>query len=94
VIPTGRRALLGDLRSVLLPWTTARLLVAAAYGLARLLEGGSGSRTSRGLIAWDGDWYISILTHGYDGVTREGAASSLVMCWLGDYLTWCCLEAR
>ena len=73
MIPTGRRALLGDLRSVLLPWITARLLVAAAYGLARLLEGGSGSRTSRGLIAWDGDWYISILTHGYDGVTREGA---------------------
>ena len=94
MIPTGWRALLGDLRSVLPAWITARLLVAAAYGLARLLEGGSGSRTARGLTAWDGDWYVSILTHGYDGVARRALASSRVTCWLGDYLTWSCLEAR
>ena len=64
-----------DLLIVLPAWTTARLLVAAAWIAVHLTgaraDGGPRPST-RGLLAWDGDWYQSLLVHGYDGVPTEG----------------------
>ncbi len=64
-----------DLQVVLPAWITARLLVAAAWLVVRLAGPGGGGvprPVERGLLAWDGDWYQSLLVHGYDGVSVEG----------------------
>jgi len=54
-------------------WLAARVLVGVGWLVARLLSDGEGSHAlSRGLLAWDGDWYQSLLIHGYDGVPLEG----------------------
>lgn len=70
----GRLGLVRTELLVVLPaWITARLLVAAAWVAVRLAGSGSGPRpVDRGLLAWDGDWYQSLVVHGYDGVAAEG----------------------
>ena len=72
----GRLGLVrSDLQVVLPAWVTARLLLAAAWLAVRLAGPGSGGGprpVDRGLLAWDGDWYQSLLVHGYDGVPAEG----------------------
>ena len=54
----------------------SKCLVFLARILSKLLSGTfdppNGERFDRGLMAWDGDWYASIVTNGYDDVLREG----------------------
>ena len=63
---------------VVLPaWVVARLLVGigwlAARLLSRLRDGTEEPYAlGRGLLAWDGDWYRSLMVHGYDGMPLEG----------------------
>ena len=59
---------------VVLPaWVAARVLVGVGWLVARLLaEGEEPHALSRGLLAWDGDWYQSLMLHGYDGMPLEG----------------------
>lgn len=66
-----------DLTAVLPAWVTARVLVAAAYVLARAAADRLEPTTSlvhldEHLLAWDGTWYRSIAELGYDGVPLEG----------------------
>ena len=67
---------LGDVLQVVLPaWVVARLLVAVGWLVAHLLAGAGDDEPyvlGRGLLAWDGDWYRSLMVHGYDGMPLEG----------------------
>ena len=68
-----RQGLRGALVVVLPAWVTARLLVGLGWLVAELLVDGDESRAlGRGLLAWDGDWYRSLMVHGYDGMPLEG----------------------
>jgi hypothetical protein len=71
------RALGTDLRAVLVPWLTARLLVGAGFVLAiavadKLVPGARPTALTEGLVAWDGTWYRDIATVGYAGLPDEG----------------------
>ena len=59
---------------VVLPaWVAARVLVGVGWLVARLLaDGEEPYALGRGLLAWDGDWYQSLMLHGYDGMPLEG----------------------
>ena len=61
---------------VLPAFIISKCLVFLAWILSKLLSGTfdppNGERFDRGLMAWDGDWYASIVVNGYDGVVREG----------------------
>ena len=65
-----------EILSVLPAFLISKCLVFLAWLLSRLLSGTfdpvNGERFERGLMAWDGDWYASIVTNGYDDVIREG----------------------
>ncbi len=62
-----------DALAVVPAWLAARLLVAAGWLVARLVAGSDVPHAlERGLMAWDGDWYASLVVHGYDGVPLEG----------------------
>ena len=55
----GTSALLDDLRAVIVPWLTARVLLVAGYLVAvatadRLVPDGKPTALTEGLIAWDG----------------------------------------
>ncbi|MEC8947933.1 MAG: hypothetical protein VX897_06390 [Actinomycetota bacterium] len=62
-----------DALVVVLPaWVTARLLVGAGWLAAELLvDGDEPYALGRGLLAWDGDWYRSLMVHGYEGMPLE-----------------------
>ena len=62
---------------VVLPaWVAARVLVGVGWLVARLLaEGEEPHALSRGLLAWDGDWYQSLMLHGYEGCRWRGFGS-------------------
>ena len=65
-----RRSVTEDLRAALPAWVVARVLVAIAYGIARLWRAHShpGELTiqlHQGLFAWDGAFYRDIATKGY-----------------------------
>ena len=66
----------GEILSVLPAFLVSKCLVFLAWILSKLLSGtfnpANGERFERGLMAWDGDWYASIVANGYDGVVREG----------------------
>ena len=70
------RELIVDLRAVVVPWLTARLLIAAGFVVAHAasdhLVDGSPSTLTEGLIAWDGTWYRDIAAHGYQAVGVDG----------------------
>ena len=73
----GVAALLDDLRAVLLPWLTTRVLVATGYVVAvavadRLTPGSDPTALGEGLMAWDGTWYREIAQHGYHALPDEG----------------------
>ena len=69
----SRRGGLDALLVVLPAWVAARVLVGVGWLVARLLADGDESHAlSRGLLAWDGDWYQSLMLHGYDGMPLEG----------------------
>ena len=65
-----------DLLSVLPAFILSKLLVLLAWLLSKTFLGifnpANGERFDRGLMAWDGDWYASIATNGYDNVLLEG----------------------
>ncbi len=72
-----RRSVTEDLRAALPAWIVARVLVAIAYGIARLWRAHShpGELTiqlHQGLFAWDGAFYRDIATKGY-GALPEAA---------------------
>ncbi|MCP4850608.1 MAG: hypothetical protein GY900_02600 [Actinomycetia bacterium] len=68
-----RRAVPEALLVVLPAWVAARALVGVGWLVARLLaEGEEPHALGRGLLAWDGDWYQSLMLHGYDGMPLEG----------------------
>jgi hypothetical protein len=73
----GVAALLDDLRAVLVPWLTTRVLVATGYVVAvaatdRLTPGNDPTALGEGLVAWDGTWYRDIAEHGYQALPDEG----------------------
>ncbi len=69
----SRRGGLDALLVVLPAWVAARLLVGVGWLVARLVaDGDEPHALSRGLLAWDGDWYQSLMLHGYDGMPLEG----------------------
>lgn len=70
-------ALLDDLRAVLVPWLTTRVLVAMGYVMAiatadRLVPGNKPVALGEGLVAWDGTWYRDIAQNGYHSLPDEG----------------------
>ncbi len=71
------RVLGADLRAVLVPWLTARVLVGAGFVLAvavadRLVPGARPTPLTEGLVAWDGTWYRDIAQFGYGALPQEG----------------------
>lgn len=71
------RKFYADLREVLLPWLTTRVLIAAGFITAyaaseHLVPTNKPNVLSEGLIAWDGTWYRDIGMHGYDAVAPDG----------------------
>jgi hypothetical protein len=73
----GRAAAWWALRVSLLPWVTARVLVAAAWGVAHErassghLSAAAVARVHEGLLGWDAGWYESIARHGYGGAGHD-----------------------
>ena len=76
-----RKYLLGkdfsrEIISVLPALLLSKALVLFAWLLSKLFSGAfeptNGERFDRGLMAWDGDWYSSLVLNGYDGVLEEG----------------------
>jgi len=65
-----------EVLSVLPAFVVSKCLVLLAWLLSKLFSGTfdspNGERIDRGLMAWDGDWYASIVTNGYDEVLVEG----------------------
>jgi len=65
-----------EVLSVLPAFLVSKCLVLLAWLLSKLFSGTfdspNGERFDRGLMAWDGDWYASIVTNGYDEVLLEG----------------------
>lgn len=70
------RRLTSDLLAILPAWVVARLLVGLSWILARLISDGftkdGPERIRRGLMAWDADWYRSLVVGGYDALPVEG----------------------
>lgn len=67
-----------DVRAALPAWVTARLVVLGALGLAHVLAAkidasipGFTDRLSRGLLAWDGRWYLDIAERGFAALADE-----------------------
>ena len=73
---TSVRRLSSDLLATLPAWVVARLLVGVSWVVARLvsdeLAGAGPDRIGRGLMAWDADWYRSLVVGGYDALPLEG----------------------
>lgn len=67
-----------DLLATLPAWVVARLLVGVSWVVTNLVsdrlldDPDRPSRSGRGLMAWDADWYQSLVLHGYDAVPLEG----------------------
>ncbi len=72
-VSTVRRHIGEDLRAAVPAWIAARVLVAVAYGVARLWQshqhpGELTIQLHQGLFAWDGAFYRDIATRGYDAL--------------------------
>ncbi|HEX2042620.1 MAG TPA: hypothetical protein VHF24_08275 [Acidimicrobiales bacterium] len=59
-------------------WVAARIVVSGALGLAHLVAAkvddrlpGYGERVARGLLSWDGRWYLDIAERGYPALPDE-----------------------
>jgi hypothetical protein len=62
-----------DLRVAAVPWVVARVVVAAALGVARFADDQVGARPRpvqlhQGLFAWDAAFYRDLAAHGYPGL--------------------------
>ncbi len=73
--PPVRQTLLDDLRAVLPSWVTARLLLVVAYYLAHGVadhdfHGLEPFQLSKGLVAWDGSFYLDISHVGYGAMSH------------------------
>lgn len=71
------RGLVGDLREVIVPWLTTRVLIAAGFITAyaaseHLVPSNRPTVLTEGLIAWDGTWYRDIAVNGYSAVGTDG----------------------
>lgn len=88
---TTLRGLATDLRAVLVPWLTAKGLVAVgfvvAYAVAdRLVPGNEPTALTEGLVAWDGTWYRDIAELGYQDLPDEGLRFFPLFALLGRFL--------
>jgi len=66
-----------DLREVIIPWLTTRVLIAAGFITAyaaseHLVPSNRPTVLTEGLIAWDGTWYRDIAANGYNAVGTDG----------------------
>jgi hypothetical protein len=71
------KAVVTDLREVIIPWLTTRVLIAAGFITAyaaseHLVPKDRPNVLTEGLIAWDGTWYRDIAAHGYNSVAPDG----------------------
>jgi hypothetical protein len=90
VTDRGRRVL-DDLREVVPPWITARLLVLAgfvvAYAVAdTLVPDARPAQLDEGLLSWDGTFYRDIADHGYEGLLDAPVRFFPLYPLLGRYL--------
>jgi hypothetical protein len=88
---TFLRGLSADLRAVLVPWLTARALVATGFVVAlavadRLVPGSDPTALTEGLVAWDGTWYRDIAELGYQDLPDEGLRFFPLFALLGRFL--------
>jgi len=71
-----RKDFVREIFSVLPALLFSKFLVLLAWLISKLFSGSFesayGERFDRGLMAWDGDWYSSLVVHGYEGVLEEG----------------------
>ena len=73
----GSRGVLLDLREVIIPWLTTRVLIAVGFVTAfaasdQLSPSNRPNVLTEGLIAWDGTWYRDIAEFGYSSIAPEG----------------------
>ena len=66
-----------DLREVIIPWFTTRVLIAVGFITAyaasdHLAPLNRPNVLTEGLIAWDGTWYRDIAEFGYSSIAPEG----------------------
>jgi hypothetical protein len=71
------RGVLLDLREVIIPWLTTRVLIAVGFVTAfaasdQLAPLNRPNVLTEGLIAWDGTWYRDIAEFGYSSIAPEG----------------------
>lgn len=71
------RSVLLDLREVIVPWLTTRVLIAVGFVTAyaasdHLAPLNRPNALTEGLIAWDGTWYRDIAEFGYSAIDPEG----------------------
>jgi hypothetical protein len=76
-IAVRSKAVAADLREVIIPWLTTRVLIAAGFITAyaaseHLVPKDRPNVLTEGLIAWDGTWYRDIAAHGYNSVVPDG----------------------
>jgi len=75
--PVRMKGLVGELREVIIPWLTTRVLIAAGFITAyaaseHLVPSNRPTVLTEGLIAWDGTWYRDIAANGYSAVGTDG----------------------
>ena len=87
------RVFFKDFYFVLLIFIISKFLVLFAWIISRLLSGRfnppNGERLERGLMAWDGDWYASLVVNGYDNVLLEGVRFFPGYVLLGRFIDLC-----
>ena len=71
------KGVLLDLREVIIPWLTSRVLIAIGFVTAyaasdQLSPLSRPNALTEGLIAWDGTWYRDIAEFGYSAIDPEG----------------------
>lgn len=73
-------------------WLTARALVLSTLVVAHPLQSrfrpieSSARRVREGLLAWDGDWFHDIASHGYEALPRPGLRYFPLFPLLGRWL--------
>jgi hypothetical protein len=77
VLVARSRGVFLDLREVIIPWLTTRVLIAIGFVTAyaasdQLAPLNRPNALTEGLIAWDGTWYRDIAEFGYSAIDTEG----------------------
>jgi hypothetical protein len=86
------KSVVAELREVLVPWLTVRLLIAVgfitAYAISEhLVPNARPTVLTEGLIAWDGTWYRDIANLGYNAVAPDGLRFFPLFPLLGEALS-------